>query len=149
MIFSESEREYYRKKLEAACKAGDVKRVKRLIDQIRLLGDIRENAPKIQTNLKGIEEYIKQQKALNREVNKAVEYIKQQEALNREFDEHSALNYPDENPYGTLSAPEKDMLDDILDRCFLGDEDIVLTDWAEMPFRGVLQQGFKDSGWTW
>lgn len=135
MIFSDSEREYYRKELEAACKAGDVKRTKRLIDQIRLLGDIRDTAPKIQTNLKGIQEYIKQQKALN-----------------DELDEHDALNYPDENPFGlppevldifgmfkmrpSLSKLGEDVFGDLVDR-------------AEMSFRGVLQQGFKDNGWIW
>lgn len=122
MIFSDSEREHYRRELEAASKAGDVKRVKRLIGQIRLLGDIREykwEAPKIQkivlspANLKGIQEYIKQQKALN-----------------DKFDEHSALNYPDENPLR-----------------FLGGDDIV--GFPFKSFRDVLRSGFRENGWTW
>ena len=55
MIFSDSERERYRKELEAASEAGDVKRVRELIDQIRLLGDIREDMIKST----GIQEYSK------------------------------------------------------------------------------------------
>lgn len=138
MIFSDSEREYYRKELEAASNVGDKKRVRRLIDQIRLLGEIREDAPKIEINLchKGIEEYIKQQKALD---GKLGEHTAQ--PWGEMFEgEGSPLEYI----IGKTDTPSEDkMWEDILSA------DFALTDRTELPFRAVLQQGFKDSGWVW
>jgi len=129
MIFSDSEREYYRQELEAACKAGDMRRTRRLIDQIRLLGEIRETVPKIQAP----KEKDREDKPV---INSGglLEFIK-----NMELPED--LPTIDINKIGT--PLEDKMWEDILDA------DMALTDRVEMPFRGVLQQGFRDSGWTW
>lgn len=124
MIFSDSEREHYRRELEAASDAGDLKRVKRLIDQIRLLGEIREPAPKIQINLRGVEEYIKHQSMIKKE----------EDREDKPLTTNGLLNYIEnmEPPKVFPNWPE-------------------ITGYRLPPksFRDVLRLGFNESGWTW
>lgn len=146
MIFSDSERECYRKELEAASKAGDLNRVMRLIDQIRLLGEIRENAIKST----GIQEYIKHQSMVEKEKNREDKPLTCNGLLDYIKNMKPSEDLPTIN-LGKIGTPFEDkMWEDVLgDWGDISDDDIALTDRAEMPFRGVLQQGFKDSGWTW
>lgn len=169
MIFSDSEREHYRKELEAASKAGDVKRVKRLIGQIRLLGDIRGHGQNISS---GIEEYIKHQSMVEKEKDRKDKPLTCEDKVWKDifdFNTHTPEDILGDDdivgfPFHVLFSYIKNMkpCEDLPIKgkyqkykpiTYLGGDDIVgfhsLLPYLSRSFRDVLRLGFKGGGWTW